>query len=124
VSEDELINARAALAKTYGFTPVPADTDSKLGMSRNVRAGVQPINGVRTRPDAGTCGWYVWAGEAAPSNDPDFFEPLHVAHVEKVCPAILPYLELPPGWRFLIAPGHVDVWFDPNVDLEALEPPN
>ncbi len=28
---------------------------------------------------------------------------------------VLPYLGLPPGWRFLVAPGYVDVWEDPAL---------
>lgn len=31
------------------------------------------------------------------------------------CPEVLPYLGLPPGWRFRIAPGHSDVWDDPEL---------
>jgi hypothetical protein len=27
----------------------------------------------------------------------------------------MPYLSLPPGWRFLIAPGHEDVWEDQSL---------
>ncbi len=27
-------------------------------------------------------------------------------------PEVLPYLALPPGWRFLIADGYEDGWFD------------
>jgi len=49
------------------------------------------------------------------SDDPDFFRPLHVEHVAEWCPEVQPYLALPPGWRFLIAPGHEDVWFDPAL---------
>jgi hypothetical protein len=26
-----------------------------------------------------------------------------------------PYLALPPGWRFLIAPDYEDVWFDESL---------
>lgn len=79
-------------------------------------SGQLPINGVRCLPEKGTTGWYIWAGETM-SDDPDFFVPLHVSHLGSWCPEVLPYLELPPGWRFLVAPGHEDAWFDPEVDL-------
>ena len=50
------------------------------------------------------------------SRDDDFFEPVHVHHLEAVCPMVLPYLGLPPGWRFLIdGRGYEDVWPDPGV---------
>lgn len=41
--------------------------------------------------------------------------PLHVGHLAEWCPDALPYLALPPGWRFLIAPGYEDVWEDPAL---------
>jgi hypothetical protein len=37
---------------------------------------------------------------------------LHAAHLEDELPEVLSFLALPPGWRFLIAPGHEDVWYD------------
>jgi len=85
--------------------------DSKVGISLNVRAGVVPLNAHRHLPENGASGWYIWAGEVF-SEDPDFFMPLHVSHLETWCPEILPYLGLPPGWRVLLAPGYEDVWYD------------
>jgi hypothetical protein len=31
------------------------------------------------------------------------------------CPRALKYLALPPGWRFLDAPGHEDIWRDATL---------
>lgn len=73
-----------------------------------------PLNGLRHPPEEGTSGWFVWAGRELP-DDPDFFVPLHVEHLDDWCPQVLPYLALPPGWRFLLAPGHEDVWHDPTL---------
>ncbi len=116
VTLGELDKMRAMLAAKYGFTAYPVRDNEKVGVARNLRSGELPINGVRCLPEHGTTGWYIWRGEST-SDDPEFFVPLHVSHLEEWCPTVLPYLELPPGWRFLIAPGHEDVWFDPNVDL-------
>jgi hypothetical protein len=115
----DIVRKRAALAAKFGFEPCPVPAMGKVGLSHNVRTGAMPINGVRCRPEAGTTGWYIWAGETM-SEDPDFFEPLHTEHLAERCPDVLPFLELPPGWRFLVAPGYEDVWFDPDVDLSAL----
>jgi hypothetical protein len=76
----------------------------KVGIARNVREGLQPLNGLRINPSSDTTGWYFWAGQEK-SDDPDFFLPLHVEHLKTWCPEVLPYLSLPPGWRFLIAPA-------------------
>ena len=67
-----------------------------------------------TPPEGDTTGWYIWAGEHL-SSDPDFFEPVHVEHLKTLCPQVLPYLALPPGWRFLVTPDYVDVWEDTSL---------
>ena len=100
----------------FGVRPIPAPSGSKVGIASNVRSGILPINGLRHAPEGDTTGWYIWAGEEL-SDAPDFFEPLHVGHLEDWCPAVIPYLQLPPGWRFLLAPGVEDVWEDPAVLL-------
>jgi hypothetical protein len=69
---------------------------------------------MRIRPEGDTTGWYIWAG-GEPSPDPDFFVPVHVKHLSNWSPDVIRYLQLPPGWRFQIAPGHEDVWFDESL---------
>jgi hypothetical protein len=73
-----------------------------------------PINGLRHEPEGDTTGWYIWAGEDL-SDAPDFFRSLHVGHLTDWCPQVVPYLALPVGWRFLLAFGYEDVWFDANL---------
>jgi hypothetical protein len=87
--------------------------ESTLGVALHTLSA-RPIHGLRHLPAAGTCGWYIWGGEEM-SDDPQFFQPLHVSHLPERCPEIIPYLGLAPGWRFLLAPGHEDVWFDPEI---------
>ena len=67
------------------------------------------------QPKGEMTGWFLWAGEEMPK-EPDAFDPLHVKHLPAWCPAVLPFLELPPGWRFLVAPEQEDLWFDEEVD--------
>lgn len=71
-----------------------------------------PLNGLRHPPDEGTCGWFIWAGGEIDPEDDTFFRPAHVAHIDRLHPSVAPYLALPPGWRFQIAPDYEDVWFD------------
>ncbi len=49
------------------------------------------------------------------SRDPDYFQTLHVIHIGDWRPELLPYLGLPSGWRFLIAPNYEDVWYNPDL---------
>ncbi|WP_420824788.1 immunity protein Imm33 domain-containing protein [Streptomyces coryli] len=90
-----------------------------LGASSGVSEGRQwPLHGLRLMPEGGTSGWYLWTGDHDP-NDPDFFAPIHAKHIFEARLVVVPYLGLPPGWRFLIAPGYEDIWFD----REALDSP-
>jgi hypothetical protein len=98
----------------FGASFVSCDPNLKVGVSRNVKDGVRPLNGLRVNPEGDTCGWYIWAGEKM-SEEPDFFVPLHAAHLEDWAPLVLPYLGLPPGWRFLITEAYEDVWEDAQL---------
>jgi hypothetical protein len=103
-----------ATCRRFGVPPVESPEDFKVGISRNVLQGIEPLNALRHMPAGDTTGWYIWAG-GEPEADPDFFVPLHVAHVGVWCPQILPYLALPPGFRVLLGPGYEDVWDDPAL---------
>lgn len=74
-----------------------------------------PINGLRHMPERGTSGWFIWAGAEIDQTDPSFFQPMHLAHLGSLYPGVVPYLALPPGWRWQIAPDHEDVWFDDSL---------
>lgn len=102
------------LCDRFGVKPVASPPDLKVGAARNIRDSRYPIHGLRHPPQGDTTGWYIWAGDDL-SDDPDFFEPVHVGHLAEIRPEVLPYLALPPGWRFLIAPGYEDVWEDPAL---------
>jgi hypothetical protein len=104
------------VCRDYGATCMAPLPSMKLGVAQNIMdgLGLLPINGLRHPPTPETAGWYIWAGESL-SRDPDFFVPAHVWHLHDLCPEAVRFLGLPPGWRFLIAPGHEDVWFDPEL---------
>lgn len=88
---------------------------TRIGIVKNVYSGRMPLNGLRHPPEQDMAGWYVWAGEGEVSNNPDDFDSLHVEHLSEVCPRVIPYLGLAPGWRFLVGEGYEDVWEDPAL---------
>lgn len=98
----------------FGAEFLDAPQDLKVGISLTAKAGHFPINGLRHPPEKDTTGWYIWGGEEF-SDDPGFFEPLCVRHLQDWCPNVLPYLGLAPGWRILIACDYEDVWFDETL---------
>lgn len=98
----------------YGSIYVPSPIHLKVGIALNVKTGIWPINGLRHPLEGDTSGWYIWAGEEMGIED-DFFQPLHIEHLESWCPGVIKYLGLAPGWRFLIAPEYEDVWEDESL---------
>lgn len=90
---------------------MPSRSDEKLGIAL-ATIGKLPVHGLRISL-TGTCGWFIWCGER--SDDADFFQSLHAGHVAEYLPLVEPYLSLPPGYRFVIAEGYEDVWFDPAL---------
>jgi hypothetical protein len=109
-----IIEQQRATCRLYGVPWVEAAEHLKVGLARNVRSALQPMNGLRHAPEGDTSGWYIWAGEEF-SKAADFFEPVHVLHLAEACPAILRFLGLPPGWRFLTHGEYVDVWQDATL---------
>jgi hypothetical protein len=95
---------------TYASEYVPSAPDSVCGVSKTFDPLSGPIHGLRHPVGEDTSGWYIWTGEY--SADDDFFIPLHVWHLADMCPAVPRYLGLAPGWRFLVAPDHLDIWYD------------
>jgi hypothetical protein len=85
-----------------------------VGLSRDFDSRHFPINGLRHPPEGDSVGWYTWSGESF-SEAVDFFVSLHALHLHDWCPEIVKYLGMAPGWRFLIAPGYEDVWYDANL---------
>ena len=110
----EIEKEQIKICNKYGVSYTPTLYYLKVGIAENVKEGIRPLNGLRHQQEAGTSGWYIWAGEKL-SDDPNFFVPLHVEHIAKWCPLILKYLGLPPGWRFLVTESYVDIWEDKTL---------
>ena len=104
--------AQREVCARVGATPEPPAPGSRLGLAGVGGPRRWPLNGLRHPAERGTNGWYLWPGQGEPAQDPGFFAALHVEHLYDHWPEAVPYLALPPGWRFLVAPGHADVWFD------------
>ena len=72
--------------------------------------GRMPIYGVRQAlPEGGNISWFFYCGEY--SDATDFYQPVHTAHLRELLPAVVKYLHLPVGTRFIIDDqGYEDVW--------------
>jgi len=94
--------------------PMAPEPDELVAIAHNVRSGLRPLSGMRYLPTGNSCGWFLWAGVEI-EEDEDAFAIIHVSHVGEWAPDMVPYLALLPGWQFLIAPGHEQVWFDDRL---------
>jgi len=113
---NEIIDEQHRICERYGAIWVPSPEHFKVGISRDFDATQMPINGLRHPIQNDVTGWYIWSGKEM-SSDPLFFVPLHVSHLDSREAKILKYLGLPPGWRFLFAGNHEDVWEDQSLLL-------
>jgi len=111
---DHLQNEQQLICEKYNVEPFSCPENMKIGVSLNVRDGISPVNGLRIEPEGDTTGWYIWGGEEF-SDSQDFFKPLHVSHIKDWNALVLPYLKLPPGWRFLVTDEYEDVWYDEEL---------
>ncbi len=107
---EHIENQQKAICNKYDSIFVPAENEMKVGIALNT-IDKKPLNALRHPPEKGTSGWYIWGGEEF-QEDTDFFQPLHISHLEKKCPEIIEFLGLAPGWRVLIAGEHQDIWYD------------
>jgi len=112
---NKTINEQHKVCKKYKVDYKTVAFNLMVGISDTLREGKMPINGERHLEEGGLTGWFIWAGEEF-KESPDFFKPVHVSHIEKLYPAIVKYLALPPGWRFQIDDrGYEDVWEDKSL---------
>jgi hypothetical protein len=72
--------------------------------------GKTPVYGSRVAlPEGGNISWFFHCGEY--SDAPDFYQPVHVEHLEEMFPSVVRYLRLPTGAKFVIDDqSFEDVW--------------
>jgi hypothetical protein len=118
MNDEQVVKAQERLCQRYGAAFRECDAKLMVGVADNVKGSKQPLNGLRHSVTDTTTGWFVWAG-GEPSASPSFFKPMHLKHLVEIRPELIPYLGLPPGWRFLIdlPNGHEDVWRDDSLLL-------
>lgn len=114
IKEKSLIQQKE-ICKKYNSKWVESKLEYKVGISKDFDKNKYPINGLRHPIKGDTTGWYIWSGENF-LDDVDFFQPVHMKHLNDVCPEIMKYLGLAPGYRFLFGEdGYIDIWKDKTL---------
>lgn len=104
------MNDQQFICEKFNSPFVKCNDEKKIGIAIGSMKN-QPIRGKRYLQMDGTEGWFIWGGEN--SKEDDFFQSIHVAHINKLFPNIKKYLALAPGFTFIIdAEGYEDVWFN------------
>ncbi|WP_018607869.1 immunity protein Imm33 domain-containing protein [Uliginosibacterium gangwonense] len=102
-----------AVCQRYTSQAVAPPANTRIGVAL-ASIGQNPIYGVRFAPEDDMAGWFIWCGEH--SDAVDFYQSVHVSHLDELLPLVLPYLALAPGHRFIIDhEGYEDVWLDPDI---------
>jgi hypothetical protein len=105
---ESLEELQRRICQTFGAAVEAPLPGTRVGIALQTLDRV-PIYGVRIAPTEGMCGWYIHAGEG--SNAVDFYQALCVDHLSDYCKFALPFLCLPPGWRFITdGKGYIDAW--------------
>jgi hypothetical protein len=107
-----MMDLQRAVCEQYLVPFVGAADDSICGVALSTLS-LRPLNGLRHPTSGDTTGWYIWGGEY--SDNPNFFQPLHISHLCESRPEIVKFLGLPPGYRWLSDNETEDVWFDSNL---------
>lgn len=108
------IRKEQTVCEWIGVTPKKPPSGSIAGLAiKTLSNGI--IHGLRHPVKENSNGWFIWSGEY--SEDKDFFSPVCIEHIENhIGYNISEYLELPPGFRFLIdGNNYEDVWFDEKL---------
>ena len=106
-----------SICDRLGVTPLEPGPGCKFGLAI-ATIGQMPVNGARYLPTDTTSGWYIYCGDECFDAD-DFFSPLHHEHLPEYLPLAIPYLALPPGYRFQIDDkGYEDIWYDEAILIQ------
>lgn len=110
-----LSDAQFAVCKEKKVKPQRPWAFARALVGGSLQPDVWPVYGVRSqpRPDHGDCGWTFWTGDSDMSRaaKKSKFEIIEVQGLGARCPAVVPYLALPPGWAFVLGPdGYADVY--------------
>lgn len=116
MENSKLLSEQIEICKKYKSLFALPNNNLMVGVSKDLFSGKVPINGLRHQPEGQGSGWFFWVGGEIPQDDPEYFQPLHVLHLEEKLPQVLKYLALEPGFRIQIDyKGHEDVWEDKNL---------
>ena len=114
LTPNHLFHAQKVICERYGATFSPCSFDGMIGIAlASFPPGSEPIHGLRHPEQNQSSGWFLWCGEYSEADD--FFQSVHIHHLQEIYPPILSYLGLPPGWRFLIDEEYEDVWYDKSL---------
>ncbi len=119
--EKKFLEKQKEICKKYGAEFLESPFDKLVGIAlASFERFEMPINGLRHPIESEqSTNWYIWAGEY--SNSDDFFQPIHVSHLIEICPKVINYLGLAPGWRFLFDNHYEDIWYDKNLLKEGTD---
>ena len=117
---EEAQEQQRLLCRQEGCIYHPSESDSILGLAI-ATIGKLPVTGLRRMPLVDANGWHVWCGDHPLAYDDflrlpqNFFSHITPRELIAHCPEAVKFLGLPPGYRFLVAGDHIDIWYDGDI---------
>lgn len=95
-----VFEAQQSVCEKFDSKFCPLSSNDMIAVAINT-IGQLPINGLRyPLLDDNNIGWFVYCGEYLA--DDNFFEPIHISHLDNLLPEVLPYLALEDHFAFVI----------------------
>lgn len=108
------ISTRIGSIEVPNVDPRRPHPDDIVGLALDTLR-LMPLNGLRYPAQEGASGWYIWGGEEF-SQSAGFFSPIPVRELGDYVTNIQPFLDLPPGFRFLTdLSSRQKAWFDGSL---------
>lgn len=101
-----MLAEQEAFCREHAVECVATSIGDRVGYAASTES-LLPVNRLRHPAAGGTSGWYIWCGEEF-SQASDFFAPFCASHVCERHPELRKRMGLPPGYRFLLAPGYLE----------------
>ncbi|MBJ9952161.1 MULTISPECIES: hypothetical protein [unclassified Acinetobacter] len=103
------------ICEKYNSKYIPLDGGEMVAFAMQ-SLGQQPIYAVRILLEKEeNVSWFIHCGEYSSASD--FYQAMHVSHLQEYLPKILPYLALEQGFHVIIDEhGYEDVWLNPAVE--------
>lgn len=109
-----VFNQQKKICKKFGLVYQPCDENLYLYISKNFNKEDISIEGKRYVEIDNFSGWYIWSGEEP--REIHLYEKVIISDINQYSDALIKFLWLERGTRFLIEEDYINAEFDYRVE--------